>query len=81
MLNKVISFFFVYKKYSRSFIMLRLNHWWQIDYFDYVFHTLLGLDSVNCLAVNGTVTSLPVFIQKSYLTKLLRVWNDMGVSD
>ncbi len=81
MLNKVISFFFVYKKYSRSFIMLRLNHWWQIDYFDYVFHTFLGLDSVNCLAVNGTVTSLPVFIQKSYLTKLLRVWNDMGVSD
>ncbi len=30
---------------------------------------LLGLDSINCLAVNGTVTSL------------LLVWNDMGVSD
>ncbi len=27
------------------------------------FHTFLGLDSVIYLAVNGTVTSLPVFIQ------------------
>ncbi len=34
-----------------------------MDYFDDVFHTFLGLDSVNCLAVNGTVTSLPVLIQ------------------
>ncbi len=34
-----------------------------MDYFDDVFHTFLGLDSVNCLAVNGTVTSLLVFIQ------------------
>ncbi len=56
-------FFFPYKKYSRSFIMLRLNHWWQMEYSDHVFYTFLGLDSVNCLAVNVTVTSLPVFIQ------------------
>ncbi len=34
-----------------------------MDYFDDVFHTFLGLDSVNCLAVSGTVTSLPVLIQ------------------
>ncbi len=34
-----------------------------MDYFDDAFHTLLGLDSVNYLAVNETVTSLPVFIQ------------------
>ncbi len=34
-----------------------------MDYSDNVFYTFLGLDSVNCLAVNGTVTSLPVFIQ------------------
>ncbi len=34
-----------------------------MDYFDDVFLTFLSLDSVNCLAVNGTVTSLPVFIQ------------------
>ncbi len=36
---------------------------WQMDYFDNVFHTFLGLDSVIYLSVNGTVTSLPVFIQ------------------
>ncbi len=34
-----------------------------MDYSDDVFHTFLDLDSVNCLAVDGTVTSLPVFIQ------------------
>ncbi len=34
-----------------------------MDYFDDVFHTFLGLDSVNSLAVNGTVTNLPAFIQ------------------
>ncbi len=64
-------FFFAYKKYSRSFITLRLNHWWQMDYSDDVFYTFLGLDGVNCLAGNGTVTSLPVFIQhilKGYST-------------
>ncbi len=37
---------------------------WQTDYSDDVFHTFLGLYSVNYLVVNGTVTtSLPVFIQ------------------
>ncbi len=35
-----------------------------MDYPDDAFHTFLGLDSVNYLAVNGTVTNLPVFIQK-----------------
>ncbi len=35
-----------------------------MDYFDDVFfYTFMGLDSVIYLAVNGTVTSLPVFIQ------------------
>ncbi len=34
-----------------------------MDYSDDVFHTFLGLDSGIYLAVNGTVTSLPVFIQ------------------
>ncbi len=34
-----------------------------MDYFDDVFHSFLGLDSVIYLEVNGTVTSLPVFIQ------------------
>ncbi len=35
----------------------------QMDYFDDVFHTVLELDSVNYLAVNGTVTRLPDLIQ------------------
>ncbi len=34
-----------------------------MDYFGDVFDTFLVLDSVIYLAVNGTVTSLPVFIQ------------------
>ncbi len=61
--SSIIFIFFAYKKYSGHFIKFRLNHWWQMDYPDNVFHTFLGLDSVNYLAVNGTVTSLPVFIK------------------
>ncbi len=34
-----------------------------MDYFGDVFHTFLGHYSVIYLAVNGTITSLPVFIQ------------------
>ncbi len=34
-----------------------------MDYFDDVFHTILGLDSVIYLAVNGTVISIQIFIQ------------------
>ncbi len=34
-----------------------------MDYFDDVFHSFLGLDSVIYLVVNGTVTSLLVYIQ------------------
>ncbi len=57
-----------------------------MDYSDDAFHTFLGLDSVIYLAVNGTVTNLPGFIQNILncvpkTNKALRVWNDMGVSD
>ncbi len=49
------------------------------------FHTFLDLDNVIYLAVNGTVTSLPGFIQNILncvpKTKFLWVWNDMGVSE
>ncbi len=55
--------FFAQKKCSRRLINFRLNHWWQMDYSDNAFHTFLGQDSENCLAVNGTFTSIPVFIQ------------------
>ncbi len=58
--KKVIFIFFAYKLYSRHIIKFTLNHWWQMDYPDDAFHTFLGLDSVNCFAVNGTVKSLPV---------------------
>ncbi len=61
--TKVIFVLFPYKKYSRCFITLWLNHWWQMDYFGDAF---LGLDSVIYLAVNGTVTSLLVFIQSIF---------------
>ncbi len=44
-----------------------------MDYFDDVFHTFLGIDTVIYLAINGTVTSLPVFIQN--------ILNCVGVSD
>ncbi len=66
MLNKVIIFiFFAQKKCSRRFSKFRLNHGWQMDYIDNVFHTLMNLNLLDIiyLAVNGTVTRLPVFIQ------------------
>ncbi len=64
MLNKVVIFvLFPYKKYSRRFITVRLNHWWQMEYPGDDFHTFLGLDSVNYLAVYGTATSLLVLTQ------------------
>ncbi len=54
MLNKVVLFvLYPYKKCSRYFITLRLNHWWQMEYPGDAFHTFLDLDSVNYLAVNG----------------------------
>ncbi len=45
LLNKVVIFiFFAYKNHSCRFIAYRLNHWWQKDYSDDVFHTFLGLE-------------------------------------
>ncbi len=57
-----------------------------MDYFDDVFYTFLGLDSVIYLAVSGTATSLPVFIQNILncvpkTNKAFTGLNDMGVSD
>ncbi len=60
--EKKIYIFFAYKKISRRFIKLRLNHWWQMHYPGDAFHSFLNLDSVIYLAVDGTVTSLTVFI-------------------
>ncbi len=60
--EKKIYILFAYKKISRRFIKLRLNHWWQMHYPGDAFHSFLYLDSVIYLAVDGTVTSLTVFI-------------------
>ncbi len=52
LLNKVLIFVFsAHKKYSRSFIKLRLIHWCHMDYFNDVLTTLLGLERVSCVAV------------------------------
>ncbi len=60
--KKSLFLFSLRTKSSRRFIKFRLNQWWHMDYPDDAFHTFLDLDSVNYLAVNGTVTSLPVSI-------------------
>ncbi len=49
--NVVIFLFFAHKNYSRSFITLRLNHWYHIDYFKDLFTTFLGLERGNCVVV------------------------------
>ncbi len=89
MLNKV--FIFVYFahilfKYSCSFIKLRLNHWCHMDYFNNVFTTFLCLELVVCVAVlAGSESSLISSKISKFVfwtwTKVLRVWNDMRVSN
>ncbi len=64
LLNKVVIFvFFAHKKYSRSFVKLRLNHWCHMDYFNNVLTTFLDLDGVRILAVYGRVRELLEFIK------------------
>ncbi len=59
-------FFFVHKSNSCSFIKLRLNHWWHIDYFiDYRF-TFLGLEHCSCVAVYA-VKKLSDFIKNTLI--------------
>ncbi len=41
----------VLKKYSCSFIKLRLNHWCHMDYFNNVLTTFLGLEHVRSIVV------------------------------
>ncbi len=60
--KKKYIYIFTYKKYSRRFIKSRLTHWWHMDYPGDAFDTFLDLDSFTYFAVNGTVTSIPVFI-------------------
>ncbi len=70
LLNKVFFFFsFAHKKYSRSFVKLRLNPWCHMDYFTDVLATFLDLDRVRILAVYGRIRELSYSI-KNYLFKL-----------
>ncbi len=64
LLNKVIIFvFFAHKKYSHSFITLRLNHWCHMDYFNDALTMFLGLECVSCVAVYDRVRKLSDFIK------------------
>ncbi len=57
-LNKVILVFFAHKKYSWSFIKLRLNHCCHMDYFNDVLAMFWGLERVSCIAVYAGSKSL-----------------------
>ncbi len=66
LLNKFIIFvFFSHKKYSRSFVKLRLNHWCHMDYFNDFLATFLDCGSI--LAVCGRVRDLLEFIKNLIL--------------
>ncbi len=65
--------FFAYKKYSRHFIIFRLNHWWQILTMSFILFWALTV-----FITWQSMGQSKVFRRR---TKLLRVWNDMGVSD
>ncbi len=39
------------KVLARSFIKLRLKHWWHMDYFNNVLTTFLGLERGSCIVV------------------------------
>ncbi len=53
LLNIVVFFlfFYLFKKYSRSVIILQLNHWCHMDYLNEVRTTFLGLEHGSSLAV------------------------------
>ncbi len=55
--------FIMHKKYSRSFITLRLNHWCHINYFNIILTTFLGLEHGSYVAVYGGSESSGDFIK------------------
>ncbi len=64
-LNKVIILvFYAHKKYYHSFVILRLNHWCHMDYFNEVLTTFMGLsgprseNNVHIVQTNWTLTSI-----------------------
>ncbi len=48
---KLFLFSLCTKKYSHSFITMRLNHWCHMDYFNNVLTTFLGLERGSCIVV------------------------------
>ncbi len=85
LVNKVITIFFVHKKYSRSFITLQLNHWCHMDVFNDVFTTFLGLKYFSSVAVYGGSESSRDFIKNIviYVLNMNKCFKgyDMGVSN
>ncbi len=64
LLNKVVIFvFFAHKKYSRSFVKLRLNPWCHMDYFNDVLAMFLCVDRGSILAVYERVRELSELIK------------------
>ncbi len=78
-------FFFSHTKYSRSFVKLRLNPWCHVDYFTDVLATFMDLGTLQlrcCLWSIWEILDLIKNILKNIRwTKVLRVWNDMRVSN
>ncbi len=66
----VIFVLFVHKKYSRSFVKLRLNSWCHMNYFNDVFTTSLSLDRVRIRAVCGGVRELSDCIRNIFICVL-----------
>ncbi len=50
----IIFVFFAHKKYSRSFIQLRLNQWCHVNYFIDVLNIFLALECGSCVTVVST---------------------------
>ncbi len=82
----VIFVFFAHKNYSSSFLKLQLNQWYHMDYFNDVLATFLSLDRVRILGVyegsesSRNTSKVYTFVFRRW-TKVLPVWNDMGVSN
>ncbi len=53
----------MHKKYSSSFMKLRLNHWCHMDYFNNVLTTFLCLDRGSSLAVYGGLESSQISLK------------------
>ncbi len=83
-INYVIIVFFAHKKYSCSFVKLRLNPWYHMVSLRIT--TFLCVDHGSILTVYGGSESSQILSKIYYFvfqrwTKVLWVWNDMRVSN